>query len=145
MALINRSANAVSGALRAVARKRERYTHDVKIGRHTITADEPENQGGQDMGPSPQALLAASLASCTAITMEMYGERKGWDLGALEVEVDVAYRDYMPISYEVRLRLPGDLDDEQRERLLRVARKCPVHRLLAHETEVVVSDEIEAL
>ena len=53
MALINRSSHAVSGAMRAIARKRERYTHDVKVGRHTITADEPENQGGQDLGPEP--------------------------------------------------------------------------------------------
>ena len=68
MALINRSQQAVSGAMRAIARKRERYTHDVKTGRHTLTVDEPENQGGQDMGPSPQELLAASLASCTAVT-----------------------------------------------------------------------------
>ena len=77
MALINRSHQAVSGAMRAIARKREHYTHDVKAGNHSITVDEPVKQGGQDMGPSPQELLAASLASCTAVTMEMYAERKG--------------------------------------------------------------------
>jgi putative redox protein len=132
--------------MKVVARRREGYSHAIEVeGGHTLLVDEPASDGGTDTGPSPTRLVAGCLAGCVAITMEMYGERKGWDLGALEVEVDVAYRDYMPISYEVRLRLPADLDDEQRERLLRVARKCPVHRLLAHETEVAVSDEIEAL
>jgi putative redox protein len=132
--------------MKVVARRREGYSHAIEVeGGHTLLVDEPASDGGTDTGPSPTRLVAGCLAGCVAITMEMYGERKGRDLGALEVEVDVAYRDYMPISYEVRLRLPADLDDEQRERLLRVARKCPVHRLLAHETEVTVSDEIEAL
>ena len=108
MALINRSANAVSGALRAVARKRERYTHDVKVGRHTITADEPENQGGQDMGPSPQELLAASLASCTAVTMEMYAERKGWNVDGLEVDCRYSPAERgCPTRFELVMRMPG--------------------------------------
>ena len=86
MALINRSEKTASGAMRAVARKREGFTHDVKTGRHTLTADEPESQGGQDLGPSPQELLAAALASCTAVTMELYAERKGWNVDGLEVD-----------------------------------------------------------
>ena len=64
------------------------FTHQVEIRGHRVTADEPENQGGQDLGPSPQELLAASLASCMAITMEMYATRKGWDIGAVEVECE---------------------------------------------------------
>jgi putative redox protein len=132
--------------MKVVARRREGYSHAIEVeGGHTLLVDEPASEGGTDTGPSPTRLVAGCLAGCVAITMEMYAERKGWDLGALEVEVDVSYSDYMPISYEVRLRLPGELDDEQRERLLRVARKCPVHRLLAHETEVAVADEIETL
>jgi putative redox protein len=132
--------------MRVVARRGEGYSHAIEIeGGHTVVVDEPREKGGTDNGPSPTRLVAGCLAGCIAVTMEMYGERKGWDLSAVEVEVDVEYRDYMPISYAVKLRLPAELDDGQRERLLRVARKCPVHRLLAHETEVVVSDEIEAL
>ena len=75
--------------MRAVARQREKLTHDVKAGDHALTVDEPVESGGQDEGPSPQELLAAALASCTAITMEMYAQRKGWDAGGLAV--DVAY------------------------------------------------------
>ena len=77
--------------------------------------------------------------------MEMYAERKGWDIGAVEVDVDVEYRDSSPLSFAVTLRLPGELSDEQRRRLLAVARKCPVHKLLAGETEVAISDEVEVL
>ena len=68
--------------MRATAR-RENGTlqHAVEIRSHTLTADEPKDQGGGDTGPSPQELLAASLASCTAITMVMYAQRKGWDIG----------------------------------------------------------------
>src|SRR5204863_405025 len=72
--------------MRAVARQREGYTHDIKVGGHHLTADEPQEQGGQDMGPSPQELLSAALASCTAVTMEMYAKRKGWNIEGLEVE-----------------------------------------------------------
>jgi putative redox protein len=132
--------------MRAVARRRAGFSHEVEIeGGQTVYVDEPRESGGTDTGPSPTRLVAGALAGCIAITMEMYGERKGWELGDLEVAVDVEYRDYMPISYAVTLRLPAELEDEQRQRLLAVARKCPVHRLLAHETEVVVSDRIEAL
>ena len=74
--------------MRAVARQREKYTHDLKVRKHRLTADEPEDSGGDDMGPSPQELLAASLASCTAITIEMYANRKKWNIDGLEVDVD---------------------------------------------------------
>ena len=75
--------------MRATAR-RENGTlqHAVEIRDHTLTTDEPDDEGGTDTGPSPQELLAASLASCTAITMEMYAQRKGWDLGDVSVDVD---------------------------------------------------------
>ncbi len=75
----------------------------------------------------------------------MYAERKGWDVGRVEVDVDVEYADFAPLSFAVTLRLPAELSEEQRTRLLVVARKCPVHKLLAGETAVVVSDEIETL
>ena len=63
--------------MRVTARQLEKLRHDVKVRKHTITADEPKDHGGEDSGPSPQELLAASLAACTAITMEMYARRKG--------------------------------------------------------------------
>ena len=74
--------------MRATAKQRSKFTHDVSVRKHRMTADEPEDMGGEDMGPSPQELLAASLASCTAITMEMYAKRKNWDIGDVEVAVN---------------------------------------------------------
>jgi putative redox protein len=129
---------------RVLARRRQGYTHDVEIeGGHRLVIDEPIEQGGGGEGPSPTRTLGAALAACTAITAEMYADRKDWELGELEVEVDIAYDGPLPTSFEVTLRCPGDLDDEQMARLLKIAGKCPVHRLLSHETTVTVTDHIE--
>jgi len=136
----------VGAAMRVVAQRRSGYAHDVEIeGGHVLRLDEPTAAGGTDTGPSPTRLLAASLAGCTAITIEMYAERKQWDVGQVEVDVDVEYRDGAPLSFAVTLRLPSELSDEQRKRLLIVATKCPVHKLIAGETEVTIADKIETL
>jgi putative redox protein len=133
--------------VKVVARRRDGYVHDVEIeGGHTIVVDEPAFvEGGTDAGPSPTRLVAAGLAGCTAVTIEMYAARKGWDVGAVEVDVDVEYKDFSPLSFAVTLRLPAGLGEEQRQRLLAVAAKCPVHKVLAGETEVTISDRIEDL
>jgi putative redox protein len=132
--------------MKVVARRREGYAHDVEIeGGHTVRVDEPVAAGGTDTGPSPTRLVAASLASCIAVTVEMYAERKGWDAGQVEVDVDVEYEGFAPVSFAVTLRLPAELSDEQRDRLLVIARKCPVHKLLAGETPVAVSGRVEPL
>jgi putative redox protein len=129
--------------VKVVARRREGYTHDVEIeGGHTLVLDEPVADGGANEGPSPTRTLAAALAACTAITAEMYGNRKGWELGALEVEVDIEYDGPTPSAFDVTLRCAADLDDEQLDRLLRVAGKCPVHRLLAQQTTVKITDHV---
>ena len=108
--------------VKILARRREGFTHDVEIeGGHTLVIDEPVDDGGGDRGPSPTRTLGAALASCTAITAEMYADRKGWDLGALEVEVEIAYDGPAPTSFEVTLRCPGELDEDQMARLLRIA------------------------
>jgi putative redox protein len=131
----------VSGANRFLG-----YAHDVAIeGGHTLVIDEPVAAGGKDTGPSPTRLLAASLAGCIAVTMEMYAKRKDWEIGAVEVDVDVEYEGFAPSSFAVSLRLPKELSEEQRERLTTIARKCPVHKVLATETEVTISDRIEPL
>jgi putative redox protein len=129
--------------VKVLARRREGFTHDVEIeGGHTLVLDEPVADGGANEGPSPTRTLGAALAACTAITAEMYADRKGWDLGRLEVEVQIVYDDSSPTSFDVTLRCPGELDDEQMERLLRIAAKCPVHRLLSRETTVTVTDHV---
>ena len=130
---------------RAVARRRAGFTHDVEIdGHHELVLDEPADAGGADEGPSPTRTLAAALAACTAITVEMYAERKGWELGAVEVEVEMEYDGPAPSSFAVKLRIPGELSDEQRKRLVTIAGKCPVHRALASEVPVTISERIEA-
>ncbi|HEX2126366.1 MAG TPA: OsmC family protein [Thermoleophilaceae bacterium] len=129
--------------MRATAR-RENGTlrHDVEIRDHVVVADEPTDNGGDDSGPSPQELLAASLASCTAITMEMYANRKGWNVG--EVVVDVNYEPAQrgsPTRFQMEVRMPKELPEEQRERLMQIAAKCPVHRTL--EGEVMFEERVE--
>jgi putative redox protein len=118
--------------------------HTVQVREHQFTVDEPLESGGEDSGPDPQELLAVSLASCTAITMEMYATRKGWDLG--HVEVDVEYHPAergCPTKFELILRLPDDLPEEQAERLLVIAAKCPVHRAL--DGEVMFAERVERM
>lgn len=132
--------------MRVVARHLGGFAHEVDIdGGHTLIVDEPATVGGADTGPRPTQLLAASLASCTAITVEMYADRKGWDVGGLEVDVDAVHEGSVPSSYSIALKLPAGLSAEQRERLLRIAGKCPVHKLLAGEASVTVSERLEAL
>ena len=128
--------------MRAVARQRENFAHDLMIGRHRLTADEPESSGGDDAGPNPQELLAAALASCTAITMEMYAKRKGWNVDGMEVDVD-----YTPAergcatNFKLVMKMPAHLSEEQAERLRTIAAKCPVHRTL--EGEVAFEERVE--
>ncbi len=131
--------------MRVVARRREGFAHDVDIegGKHRLLIDEPVEAGGEDAGPAPTRLVAAGLAGCVAITMEMYAERKGWELGQVEVTVDVEYDHFAPRSFAVMIQIPAELDDEQREALLKVARKCPVHRVLSHGCQVTVSYRVE--
>jgi putative redox protein len=142
MALLNRNSSSGTKAMRAVARQREKYTHDVKAGSHTITVDEPVDEGGADLGPSPQELLAAALASCTAVTMEMYAQRKGWDTSGLAVDVQYTPAERgCPTKFELVLKMPPHLDEEQIERLQVIAAKCPVHRTL--EGEVMFHERVE--
>ena len=126
--------------MRVVAKRREGFAHEVEIeGGHSLASDEPEDAGGTDTGPSPTRLLAASLAACTAITVEMYADRKGWDVGGLEVDVETSYEGPVPTHFDVTLHLPGELEPDQTERLLVIAGKCPVHKALASETTVDIS------
>ena len=98
--------------------------------------------GGDDAAPSPQELLAASLASCTAVTMEMYAARKGWDLHDVEVACDYLPGERgCPTKFTLTLRLPSDLSDEQVAKLKVIATKCPVHRTL--DGEVMFDERVE--
>jgi putative redox protein len=129
--------------MRASARREDgTLKHAVEMRGHTLVADEPKDEGGDDSGPSPQELMAASLASCTAITMEMYAKRKGWDMGdvAVHVEYEPAQRG-SPTRFRMRVELPKELPEDQRERLMQIGAKCPVHRVL--EGEVMFEETVE--
>lgn len=131
--------------MRAIARRTDgTLKHEIEFDRddHRLVADEPEDAGGTDEGPNPQELLAASLASCSAITMEMYAQRKGWDIG--EVVVDVDYEPAQrgsPTKFRMTVRLPKELPQDQQQRLMQIVAKCPVHRTL--EGEVMFDEKLE--
>jgi putative redox protein len=130
--------------MKAIARRTARtaFTHRIDIRQHQVLADEPIDSGGDDEGPMPQELLAASLASCTAITMEMYAKRKGWDIGPVEVECEYTPADRgCPTAFRLVLRLPGECTEEQVEKLRVIAAKCPVHRTL--DGEVLFDERVE--
>jgi putative redox protein len=119
-----------------------RFQHTVTVRDHTLEVDEPESSGGDDTGPDPQEMLAVSLASCVAITVEMYAGRKGWDVG--DVQCDVEYEPAQrgsPTKFRLILKLPKELPEEARDRLMQIAAKCPVHRTL--EGEVMFEESLE--
>ncbi len=133
-----------AGQVRVAETGAGRFQQDVRVGMHTWTADEPESAGGDDAGPSPYDLLLAGLGACTSMTVRMYVERKGWDVGAIDVVLrhDRVRDDGSGLRGGVngrvdRIRLvisvDGPLDETQRESILRIAGKCPVHRTLTHD------------
>jgi len=130
--------------MKATSTRAGTFRQSIKIRDHQLTVDEPLDQGGEDTGPSPLELLAASLASCTAITMEMYAQRKGWDVGDVEVACDYTPAERgCPTRFNLVMRFPESLDDETVERLRIIAAKCPVHRTL--DGEVMFDERVERL
>jgi putative redox protein len=128
--------------MKATARRTGTYTHEIDVRDHRLSADEGRDVGGEDEAPNPQELLAASLASCTAITIEMYAKRKGWDIGGIEVEAEYAPAERgAPTRFKLLLRLPRNLTSEQVERLSVIAAKCPIHRTL--DGEVMFDERVE--
>ena len=129
--------------MKATARRDgARLRHTVQVRDHQLVVDEMPDSGGDDAGPDPLELLAVSLASCTAITVEMYAARKGWDIGYIEVDAEYSPAERgCPTKFQLVMRLPDDLPEEQVEKLRVIAAKCPVHRAL--EGEVMFQERIE--
>src|SRR4051794_12380633 len=101
-----------------------KFGQTVEVGPHRLPADEPVESGGDDTGPAPHELLEAALGACTSMTVKMYADRKGWPLRAAAVRVRLEKQgDATTLHRSVTLE--GDLDDEQRARLLEIANKCP--------------------
>ncbi|HMI01961.1 MAG TPA: OsmC family protein [Pedobacter sp.] len=120
---------------------KSRYKTKVYAGGHFIYADEPEDLGGTDEGISPGALLLAGLGSCTAITMRMYADRKNIALDAIKIELAICKEEEMSKSTTItrKIELTGELDDAQRERLMQIADKCPIHKILSNPITILTS------
>jgi putative redox protein len=133
---------AIIDVMKATATRAGNLRQAIRIRDHQLLIDEPTDKGGEDQGPSPQEILAASLAACTAITMEMYAKRKGWDVGDVEVACDYTPAERgCPTRFNLVMRFPDSLSGEQVERLRVIAAKCPVHRTL--EGEVMFDERVE--
>ncbi|MEM9801991.1 MAG: bifunctional alpha/beta hydrolase/OsmC family protein [Planctomycetota bacterium] len=111
------------------------YTNRIRARSHELLGDEPESVGGKDNGPAPFELLLSALGACTSMTMRMYADRKGWDVDRIQVDLthDREKTDEPGVLHERFTRditLSGNLDDEQRARMIEIAERCPVHRAL---------------
>lgn len=111
------------------------YSVKLQNGRHEFSADEPKEAWGADTAPSPDELLEASLASCTAITLRMYANRKQWPVAGIQVTVSLARANDKTV-FKRSISINGDINEEQRERLLEIAKACPVSKTLQGEIEI---------
>jgi putative redox protein len=123
------------------------FVQDIAVGRHGLVADEPASQGGTDTGPNPYDLLLAALGACTSMTLALYARRKGWPLQAVRVELrhskvhaadceSCETREGLLDRIDRDVTLLGPLSGDQRERLLEIANKCPLHRTLTSEIDI---------
>jgi putative redox protein len=124
-----------------------RYSQNMRSGRHVLVADEPESVGGNDTGPGPYEYLLMGLGACTSMTIRMYAERKKLPLKRVKVRLehqkihaddcsDCETREGKVDEITREIVLEGDLTDEQRQKLLEIANRCPVHRTLTSEIKV---------
>jgi len=118
---------------------RDTYKTTLKTDDHQWLGDEPPSSGGSNLGPDPYEFILAGLATCTAATVRMYADRKGWDLERLDMNLSlwVEKKEGTQVTHIQRdIQFFGDLDPDQTQRLLDIADKCPVHRLLTHEVHI---------
>ena len=108
-----------------------KFRQKVQVGGHVLTADEPESSGGNDSGPAPHEFLLAGLGACTSMTVKVYADRKGWPVRAVDVLVEGHHDETRVFTCKRTISFEGDLTDEQRQRLLEIANKCPVHKTLS--------------
>jgi putative redox protein len=114
------------------------YKTELVARDHKVIADEPLDVGGKDLGPRPGDFIRMGLASCTAITLRMYANRKGWDVQQIRVQVSNGPFEGKT-SYKTEIEIAGNVDEEQRNRLLQIAKLCPVHKVLTNPIEIDTS------
>lgn len=120
---------------------RSRYKTKIYAGGHFIYADEPEHLGGTDEGLTPAALLLASLGSCTAITIRMYADRKAYELDSIKIDLAICNEEQMDKETVItrKIELSGALSAEERARLMQIADKCPIHKILTNPIRIQTS------
>jgi len=123
------------------------FSQQILAGAHALTADEPVEGGGADIGPAPYDLLLAALGACTSMTVGMYARRKAWPLESVTVRLrhsrihaedcaDCETKEGMLDRIERDVQFIGALTTEQRDKLLEISNKCPVHRTLSSEIDI---------
>ncbi len=124
----------------SVYRGAGKLQHVIDIGPHRLLTDEPAEIGGEDTGPAPHELLAASLGACTALTVTLYAQRKNFDLQDVKVRIEHAQLGdaYVFTRY---IHYVGNLDVDQRARLTVIANKCPIHKLLSGRIEIITHEQ----
>lgn len=122
-----------------------RFVQNISVGSHTFQADESNEHGGRDAAPDPHELLLAALGACASTTVEMYAERKQWLLNAVHVhllyvttseESRANNNNATAVSIEMGISFSGDLSNAQKSRLLEIAERCPVHRILMSQVKI---------
>jgi putative redox protein len=112
------------------------YKTEIITDTHNFLCDEPLDNGGKDLAPSPGDFLRTSLASCTAITLRMYANRKNFPIDSIEVKVATESKDGKTIFHR-KVIINGTIDDAQRKRMMQIANACPVHKVLVNPIEIV--------
>jgi len=118
-----------------ITRSTAGYAVGIRAGRHQLPADEPTSNGGTDTGPNPIQLLLSALGACTSITLRMYAQRKGWELGEIEVDLEMS-REGEVERIARRIRFSAPLAEEQRARLAQIAGRTPVTRTLERGVKI---------
>ncbi len=119
---------------------RDKYKTTIEAANHKFIGDEPEEYGGTDLGPAPYDFMLGSLGSCSAITIRMYADRKEWDLDKVEISLSMEKEETEGNSFITHInrqvKLYGNLDEKQRQRLLKIADACPVAKIMKNEIRI---------
>lgn len=118
------------------------YTSTIQVNQHELIADEPLEKGGEDLGPAPGDYLCAALASCKAITLRMYANRKKWNVEEIKVKVDLLKDEQVPMGdnqFLCEINFKGNLDEDQIKRLTTIADMCPLQRLLKKPSTIITT------